>query len=226
MDGEDLGDEAAKTFIRALFRVCLALCHSPSYQEEHGGSLAQDWAHVPIPRDRELFNQLANVGDVIAMLLNPIAESRGAIRASIGDYAPRLAVLTSVEGGAVRENDLVVTIPHFGAARGGWRSRQYEETEAPPAELGDITGDLYINNHVFFRNVPSDVWSYELGGYPVLKKWLGYRDARRRDNRPLSLDEKDHFRSMVQRIAGILALRPQLNSLYERASADAWTAEI
>lgn len=226
LDGEDLGGEAAKTFIRALFRVCLALCHSPSYQEEHGGSLAQDWAHVPIPRDRDLFNQLANVGDVLAMLLNPIAEPRGAIRVSIGDYAPRLAVLTSVEGGAVRENDLVVTIPHFGAARGGWRSRQYEETEAPPAELGDITGDLYINNHVFFRNVPSDVWSYELGGYPVLKKWLGYRDARRRENRPLSLDEKDHLRSMVQRIAGILALRPQLNSLYEKASADAWTAEI
>jgi hypothetical protein len=225
LSGGDLAGEEARTFTRALFRVCLALCHAPNYQEEHLGSLAQDWAHVPIPRDRELFDQLANAGDLIAMLLNPLSESRGAIRASLGDYAPRLAVLTSVEGGSVRENDLVVTIPHFGGARGGWRSRQYGENEEPPAYLGDVTGDLYLNDQVFFRNVPSNVWTYELGGYPVLKKWLGYRDARRRDNRPLTLAEKDHFRSMVQRIAGVLALRDELNSLYERASADAWTSE-
>ena len=79
---------------------------------------------------------------------------------------------------------------------------------------------------VFFRNVPEDVWRYELGGYPVLKKWLGYRDARRRNNRPLSLAEKDHFRGMVQRIAALLSLRQRLNGLYEAASADSWTVDL
>lgn len=213
----------AKTFVKQLIRACLALCHSPNYQDEHADGLAQDWAHVPIPRNRLLFEELATIGNLIAILLDPLQEPRSAIRAALGNYAPRLAALTSIEGGAVRENDLVITIAHFGGARGGWRPRPYGETEEPPAYLGEMTGDLYINEQIFFRNVPSDVWSYELGGYPVLKKWLGYRDARRRNNQPLTLNEKDHLRGMVQRIAAVLALRNQLNSLYERASTDAWT---
>jgi hypothetical protein len=45
IDGDD-----ARRFVRSLFRVCLAVCLAPDYQEEHKESLAQDWAHVPIPR--------------------------------------------------------------------------------------------------------------------------------------------------------------------------------
>jgi hypothetical protein len=143
----------------------------------------------------------------------------------LGDYAPRLAALASSDEAAVREGDLVVTVPHFGPARGGWRPRLFEEAEIPPTSLGQVTGDLYLNDRIFFRNVPEDVWRYELGGYPVLKKWLGSRDARRRNNRPLSLAEKDYFRGTVQRIAALLSLRPRLNELYERASTDAWTVD-
>jgi hypothetical protein len=223
--GVDLSSDSAKAHIRKLFRVCLSLCHAPQYEEEHRESLAQDWAHVPIPRERELFEELAGVGDLIATLLNPLLEPRPAIRATLGDYAPRIAVLSSTAGGAVRVNDLVVTVPHFGAARGGWRAREFEDAEITSVDLGRMTGDLYINDHVFFRNVPESIWRYELGGYPVLKKWLGYRDARRRENRPLTLFEKDHFRSMVQRLAALISLREKLNGLYERAAANAWTIE-
>jgi Type ISP C-terminal specificity domain/N-6 DNA Methylase len=224
-EGSDLSSDPAKAYVRKLFRVCLALCHAPQYEEEHRESLAQAWAHVPIPRDRELFEELAGVGDLIATLLNPLLEPRSVIRATLGGYARRIAMLSSTAGTAVREDDLVVAIPHFGAARGGWRTRQFETAEVPPVELGQATGDLYINEHIFFRNVPESVWRYELGGYPVLKKWLGYRDARRRENRPLTLPEKDHFRSMVQRIAALISLRGKLNELYERAAANAWIRE-
>lgn len=94
------------------------------------------------------------------------------------------------------------------------------------ARRGPHNRRLYINVRVFFRNVPEGVLRYELGGYPVLKKWLGYRDARRRNNLPLSLPEKDHFRSMVQRITALLSLRHRLNELYETAAADAWIADL
>ena len=223
--GSGTAGEEARGFVRRLFRVCLAVCHAPQYEEEHRESLAQDWAHVPVPRDAAVFDLLAEAGGLVAALLNPLSEPRAAIRGALGDYAPRLAVLTAADWAAVREDDLVVTVSHFGAARGGWRPRQLEEAETPPAGIGQTTGDLYINDRVYFRNVPEDVWRYELGGYPVLKKWLGYRDARRRNNRPLSLSEKDYFRGMVQRIAALLALRRRLDELYERAAADAWTVE-
>ena len=42
--------------------------------------------------------------------------------------------------------------------------------------LGEITFDIYLNDRAYWRNVPSAVWSYKLGGYQVLKKWLSYRE--------------------------------------------------
>jgi hypothetical protein len=59
----------------------------------------------------------------------------------------------------------------------------------------------------------------------VLKKWLGYRQADRRDGRPLTNDERRWFRQVIQRIAALLALGPSLNELYERTAANAFTAE-
>ena len=69
------------------------------------------------------------------------------------------------------------------------------------------------------------MWRYELGGYPVLKKWLGYRQASRRNGQPLTLAERQHFRSMIQRIAALFALHQAAAVLYEEAAAMAFTAE-
>jgi hypothetical protein len=73
--------------------------------------------------------------------------------------------------------------------------------------------------------VPERVWQHELGGYPVLKKWLGYRHADRRRGRPLTPAEARHFRSIIQRLAALLALQPELDGAYEAAAADAFSAE-
>ena len=42
--------------------------------------------------------------------------------------------------------------------------------------MGDTTADVYLNGDAFWRNVPAAVWTYRLGGYQVLKKWLSYRE--------------------------------------------------
>ena len=73
--------------------------------------------------------------------------------------------------------------------------------------------------------MPEPVWRYELGGYPVLKKWLAYKDAKRRPGEPLTLQEKETFRGIVQRISGLLAMQSKLNALYGRAAVDAWTRQ-
>ena|ERR1017187_10976062 len=101
----------------------------------------------------------------------------------------------------------------FGGAQGGWRARSSANDEPMHDEWRDTTGDLYINDAVLFRHVPEKVWRYELGGYPVIKKWLGYRDRGRRPGIPLSVQESAHLRSMVQRLAAILRLHPTLDSL-------------
>jgi len=88
-----------------------------------------------------------------------------------------------------------------------------------------VTGDLYLNDLIFFSHVPKSVWQYELGGYPVLKKWLGYRLSERRAGAPLSLSELEWFRSIVLRVAALLLTRPQLEHAYEKATGAAWSVD-
>lgn len=102
--------------------------------------------------------------------------------------------------------------------------RAFSSDEQPLPEWGERTGDLYIGDEVYFANVPEAVWTYQLGGYPVLKKWLGYRQADRRDGKPLTVDEQRCFRSIVQRIAALIALTADLNRLYSAAAENAFGA--
>jgi hypothetical protein len=133
-----------------------------------------------------------------------------------------LARPTKKGGGPVKSDDLQVTIAYFGAAKGRWQPREFRDGEGH-ISLGTRTGDLFINDTTYFENIPECVWNYELGGYPVIKKWLGYRQASRRDDKPLTLQEKDYFRQMVQRIAAINAMHDRLDKLYEMAAGDAFT---
>ena len=203
----------------------MALCHAPQYQSEHKESLAQDWAHVPIPKSGKLFDELVLAGDLLGILLNPVANPSKAVKNLLGDEAKHLAVPTKTGGSNVSAADLMVEYAFFGAAQGGWRGRAYAEGEPVHTEWGETTGDLYINDGVLFRHVPERVWRYDLGGYPVLKKWLGYRDRGRRPGIPLTVQESAHLRGMVQRLAAILRLHATLDDLYERACLDCFTAE-
>ena len=208
-----------------IFRLALAICHSPQYETDHKDSLSQDWAHVPFPREKKLLTAIADVGEQVAVLLNPLANAQQVVKSLLGDKARTLAVMQKHGGGAVSQAELLITYSYYGAATGRWSSRQPQDTEPQPERWGTQTGDLFLNEHVYFAHVPEKVWQYELGGYPVLKKWLGYRDAKRRVDQPLRLEEATHFRSMVQRIAALLILHERLDSLYEQAGAECFTAE-
>ena len=54
-----------------------------------------------------------------------------------------------------------------------------------------------------WRNVPVAIWTYKLGGYQVLKKWLSYRE-RSILERPLLPEEVQHFTDTARRIGAIL----------------------
>jgi hypothetical protein len=93
-----------------------------------------------------------------------------------------------------------------------------EETALPEGaaeRLGGSTYDIYLNDSAYWQHVPERVWDYTLGGYPVIKKWLSYRE---KDvlGRQLKLDEVQHVTSMTRRIAALLLLEPRLNDNYER----------
>jgi hypothetical protein len=227
LDGDLRGDEA-RNLVRFLFRLALAIGHAPSFQREFAGALAHDWMRLPIPRDPGVLQDAAGVGEQVRILLDPlapVADLNDVLRSILGDDITRIAQLTTDDGSAIVEDDLRVDIAYFGAAPGGWRGRLPEPAEPWRDAWGQTTGDLSLNDCVYLRHVPERAWDYELGGYPVIKKWLGYREARRRQDAPLTLDEKDHLRGMVQRICALLELEATLDRMYERVILETFTAE-
>ena len=216
---------AARKLARSLFRATLALCHSPQFEADHKDSLAQDWAHIPLPKEAARFRQLAELGERVATLLNPNEDAASVIAKTLGRGARTLGVLTCNDRAKISEPDLILTRSYYGAARGDWREHPVDDVAAWYPEWGAVTGDLYINDDVCFANVPAGVLRYEMGGYPVLKKWLGYRHSERRDGKPLSLVEAEHFAGMVRRIAALLVLGTELDTAYGAAIEDCFKAE-
>lgn len=227
--GERRGEDA-RAFVGKLFRLGFAVLHAPAYQAEHKSALSADWAHLPIPKDKELFDRLVVAGDKVTELLDATRNARDAIEAVIGhDCAAMLGPLKRSDGGNLRPDDLKITVSYWGGSRGRWIPRKFRVGEIPNETWGEEvwgnrTGDLFINDNAFFSHVPEMVWAYQLGGYPVLKKWLGYRQADRRSNEPLTDHERKWFRAVIQRIGALLALGVELDTLYQAAVSDAFTA--
>ena len=79
--------------------------------------------------------------------------------------------------------------------------------------------DVYINDRVYWANVPADVWESTIGGYPVVKKWLSYREYRIL-GRPLRLDEVTYVTDVVRRLKALLLLGTELDASYAEVAAD------
>ena len=223
-------DAAARAFVGRLFRVAFAVLHAPSYQTEHKSALGADWAHLPIPKEAAVFDALAEAGEQVTRLLDAARPASDVVEVVLGaDRMRELGRLRRADGNQVRPEDLRVTVTYWGGGKGGWKPRPFLAEELPAPEFadawGDRTGDLYLNDVGYFANVPELVWTYQLGGYPVLKKWLGYRQADRRDGNPLTDGERRWLRETIQRIAALLALGPRLDALYQAAAGDAFTVE-
>jgi hypothetical protein len=87
--------------------------------------------------------------------------------------------------------------------------------------MGDDCYDVYLNGLAYWRCVPKRVWTYTIGGYQVIKKWLSYRE-RPLLGRDLTPDEARYVTEMTRRIAAILLLEPALDANYEQVKADTY----
>ena len=220
--------------VEDLFHHVLAVLHDPSYREANAGALRMEWPRIPLPgwpdgdtggAADELAASAAR-GRKLAALLDsdtpvpgvtealPGAPSGSALRPEIA----AVAVPSTVDGGNMTGDDFALTAGwgHFGSGeavmpgQGRIVERPYTAAERAAlndavASLGDTTFDVYLNDRACWRNVPAAVWSYKLGGYQVLKKWLSYREQKVL-GRLLQPAEVQHFTDTARRIATILSL--------------------
>jgi hypothetical protein len=223
LDSRDAG-------VETLFYHTIATLHAPTYRQENEGALRQDWPRVPLPEDGDVLQRSAELGRQVAALLDVEQEVEGVTAGTIRPELRPLGVPTPAsDKDRLSREDFEVTAgwgytAHHGAtmpAGGEYEERSLtpeEETALPEGaaeRLGGSTCDIYLNDSAYWQHVPNRVWDYTLGGYPVIKKWLSYRE---KDvlGRQLKLDEVQHVTSMTRRIAALLLLEPRLNDNYER----------
>ena len=87
--------------------------------------------------------------------------------------------------------------------------------------LGETCVDVYLNERRLLALRAPRVWTYTIGGYQVIKKWLSYRE-RPLLGRDLTVDEARYVMEMARRIAAILLLEPALDANYEMVKADTY----
>ncbi len=209
--------------VEDLFHHVLAVLHDPAYREANSGALRMEWPRIPLPGwpdsetdgAAEALASSAARGRELALLLDPDAPVPGVTQGPLRPAVATIAVPTTTDGRNMTGDDFAVTVGwgHFGKddavmpGQGRIVERAYTQDERSAIgdsipTLGETTFDVYLNDRAFWRNVPAAVWTYKLGGYQVLKKWLSYRE-RAVLSRSLKPEEVQYFADISRRIGRI-----------------------
>ena len=212
--------------VEDLFHHVLAVLHDPSYREANAGALRMEWPRIPLPGwpdgdapgAAEELKASAARGWELADLLDSETPVAGVTTGALRPEMAVIAIPNTADGGNMAGDDFSMTAGwgHFGQGeavmpgQGRVVERPYRSEERAALgnasdALGNNTFDIHLNDRAYWRNVPAAVWSYKLGGYQVLKKWLSYRE-RGVLGRALKPEEVQHFADTARRIAGILRL--------------------
>ena len=207
-----------------LFHHVIAVLHDPSYREANADALRAEGPRIPLPGwpDGEAVGAAAVLaesaarGRELAALLDPDMPVPGVTVGALRPAIAAIAVPTTTDGRNMIGDDFAVTAGwgHYGAGdvvmpgQGRMVERAYTPDarlamgDALPA-LGETTVDIYLNARTCWRNVPAGVWTYKLGGYQILKKWLSYRE-REILGRGLTPEDIQHFTDTARRIGAIV----------------------
>lgn len=214
--------KAADDAAQSVFFHTLAVLWSTTYRTENEAALRQDWPRVPIPADIKALIASAAIGRQLANLLLPDKAVPGVTTGKLRAELKAIAIPTKLGGKPIDpDKDLDVTATW--GFRGQGTAVMSGKGKATPNEADpDRALDIWINNTVCWRNIPKPVWEMTIGGYPVIKKWLSYREKRVL-GRALKMDEVVYFAEMVRRLAAVHALGPELDANYAACTEDTIT---
>jgi hypothetical protein len=120
-----------------------------------------------------------------------------------------------------------VTMPGKGKAfERPYSSQERKALSEAVSLFGETTFDVYLNDRVYWRNIPAEVWDFTISGYAVIKKWLSYREKELLC-RSLTVEEARYVTEMARRIGTLILLAPRLDSNYRAAVSrhNSWSGE-
>ena len=212
--------------VEDLFHHVIATLHDPQYRTANAGALRMEWPRIPLPGwpdgvadgAADALAESAARGRELGALLDSDTPVAGVTTTPLRPELAAIAMPMTTDGGNMAGDDFAVSAGwgHFGTGeavmpgQGRIVQRDYAADERTALDetteiSGNTTFDVYLNERAYWRNLPADVWNYQLGGYQVLKKWLSYRETKVL-GRPLQPEEVQHFTDTARRIAAILML--------------------
>ena len=215
--------------VKDLFHHVFAVLHDSTYNQVNADALRAEGPRVPLPGwpdgeaegAAEALAQSAVRGRDLARLLDTGMPAPGVTQGALRPEIAAVAVPATIDGRNMTGDDFTLTAGwgHYGSGdavmpgqgRVVERGLTPEERAAlgdTVATLGETTFDIHLNGNAFWRNVPAAVWTYRLGGYQVLKKWLSYRE---RDilGRTLLPNEAQHFTDTARRMTAMVTRDPR-----------------
>jgi hypothetical protein len=227
-----------------LLSHCLAVGYTPTFLSENADGIRGDWPRIPLPDSDDALIQSAELGRQLAAFLDTEISVVGVTTGAIRPDLKEIAVISREGGGSLEpaKGHLALTAGwgHAGKegavmpGKGLAKVRDYTQSELAALEigarklgtssgelvklLGGQTMDIHLNDVAYWKNVPTRVWEYTIGGYQVIKKWLSYRE-RELLGRDLSTDEVDEVTAIARRIAAIILLEPALDENYKAVKA-------
>ena len=210
--------------VEDLFYHVLVTLHDSAYRVANAGALRMEWPRIPVPgwpdgdtaSGAESLAASAARGRELSRLLDPDTPVPGVTHGELRQETAIIAIPTTTDGGNMTGDDFALTAGwgHYGTGEavmpGQGRIVERDYTPEERVALGDAiptlgatTLDVHLNDRAFWRNVPTAIWAYKLGGYQVLKKWLSYRE-RNVLGRVLSAEEVLYSAETARRIGGIL----------------------
>jgi hypothetical protein len=173
----------------AIFHALVALTNSPCWLDEQPVE-SDDFATVPLPADPSKLLRASEIGRELVDLFDGDTPVVGVTVGSIREELRTVATADSVPGAVAVEG-------RYGVAAGRRNGLSV----------------IWSGEHGW-RNISDDVWSFAVGGFQVLPKWLSYRT---RDG--LTESDREQFRMICRRIAAIRMLEKECDGLYADAQS-------
>lgn len=238
--GIDTSEEVATA--ATIWNHALSIGSAPAYLSDNRDSVARNWPRIPLPGSKRLLTQSAALGRTLAALLDAEQPVPGITEGAVLPHLRPFGLVAHSGGKQVELKDLSLTAEWGSLNKAGAvmprRGRTVERplrsddiqaisvelgisNEAARTYLGHGALDVYLNDLVYWDNVPRAAWEFRITGVQVLKKWLSYRDASVL-GRPITSAEARHFSTSVRRITSIVLIQPALDANYAATVEDAY----
>ena len=173
----------------AVFGYIYAVLHSSTYRTKYLEFLKIDFPRIPFDCDLVTFNKLAEIGNQLidAHLL------KFAAQLPIGETLPNnhLREIAQLQLGDAKTDDDVANVDYF----------------VSKVEYNAEKQRLYFNKTSYFDNVLQEVWSFKIGGYQVLDKWLKSRKSMNIAN------DLEHVANIVKSLAFTLQKMQEIDCI-------------